>query len=317
MTSTPAASGNDDIERARTALRKIPLTREAAYAASITRLGGLTNLVFAASTDAGDFCLRLPGAGTEAYIDRGAEAANARAAALSGVSPEVEHFGADGIMLTRLIAGAVTMSPAAFRERDGAVERAARAFRQLHDEAPAFASRFDLFRKIDEYRALLRTLGTSLPEGYDDLVVAADEVRDALDARPAVLRPCHCDPLCENFLDAAGRMWIVDWEYSGQNDPMWDLGDLSVEAGFDADMERRMMEAYFGRPATAAEFGRMAIYKAMCDLLWTLWGLIQHGNDNPADDFWAYAVNRFERCKRLMGDPVFEEYLDVTRSESS
>ena len=312
MTDAPA-NDDGDIERARTALRQILLTRDAADTASITRLGGLTNLVFAASTDAGDFCLRLPGAGTEAYIDRGAEAANARAAALSGVSPEVVHFGADGIMLTRLIVGVVTMSPAAFRERPGSVERAARAFRQLHDEAPAFASRFDLFRKIDEYRVLLRTLGTSLPEGYDDLVVAADEVREALDARPAVLRPCHCDPLCENFLDAAGRMWIVDWEYSGQNDPMWDLGDLSVEAGFDAEMERRMMEAYFDRPATPAEFGRMAIYKAMCDLLWTLWGLIQHGNDNPADDFWAYAVNRFERCKRLMGSPAFAQYLDDVR----
>jgi thiamine kinase-like enzyme len=312
MTQTPA-NDNGEIERARAALRQIPLTRDAADAASITRLGGLTNLVFAATTHAGDFCLRLPGAGTEAYIDRAAEAANARAAANAGVSPEIVHFGADGIMLTQLIAGAVTMSPAAFRERPGAVERAAQAFRQLHDEAPAFASRFDLFHKIDEYRALLRGLGTSLPEGYDDLVVAADKVREALDARPDALKPCHCDPLCENFLDAPGRMWIVDWEYSGQNDPMWDLGDLSVEAGFDAEMERRMMEAYFGRPATQAEFGRMAIYKAMCDLLWTLWGLIQHGNGNPADDFWAYAVNRFERCKRLMRSPEFAKYLAHVR----
>ncbi len=311
MTDDPA---NDrDVERARAALRQIPLTSDAADAALITRLGGLTNRVFAASTDAGSFCLRLPGPGTEAYIDRAAEAVNARAAALSGVSPEVVHFGEDGIMLTRLIGGAATMSPAAFRERDGAVERAARALRQLHDQAPPLASRFDLFSKIDEYRALLRTLGTSLPEGYDDLVVAADRVRGALDAHPAALKPCHCDPLCENFLDVGGRMWIVDWEYSGQNDPMWDLGDLSVEAGFDGEMERRMLEAYFGRPATPAEAGRMAIYKAMCDLLWTLWGLIQHGNKNPAEDFWAYSINRFDRCKRLMDDPVFGLYLDDLR----
>jgi hypothetical protein len=44
----------------------------------------------------------------------------------------------------------------------------------------------------------------------------------------------------------------------------------------------------------------MVAYKAMCDLLWTLWGLIQHAKGNPADDFWAYATNRFERCRRLM-----------------
>ncbi len=71
-------------------------------------------------------------------------------------------------------------------------------------------------------------------------------------------------------------MWIVDWEYSGNNDPMWDLGDLSVEGSFDADMDRRLLHAYFSGTPTAFDTGRMVIYKAMCDLLWTLWGLIQH-----------------------------------------
>ncbi len=47
----------------------------------------------------------------------------------------------------------------------------------------------------------------------------------------------------------------------------------------------------------------------MCDLLWTLWGLIQHANENPADDFWAYAINRFERCKALMASPDFSRHL--------
>ena len=68
-----------------------------------------------------------------------------------------------------------------------------------------------------------------------------------------------------------------------------------------------------GGEAPPAVFGRMVIYKAMCDLLWTLWGLIQHANDNPVDDFWAYAVNRFERCKTLMADPAFAEHLDAVR----
>ncbi len=52
--------------------------------------------------------------------------------------------------------------------------------------------------------------------------------------------------------------------------------------------------------------GRMVAYKAMCDLLWTLWGVIQHVNGNPVDDFWAYAVGRFERCKALMSTPEFD-----------
>jgi thiamine kinase-like enzyme len=108
-------------------------------------------------------------------------------------------------------------------------------------------------------------------------------------------------------------MWIVDWEYSGMNDPLWDLGDLSVEAEFEPHHDREMMEAYCGGPVPDAVYGRMVIYKAMCDLLWTLWGLIQHANDNPAEDFWAYATNRFERCKRLMAEPDFARHVAAVR----
>ena len=100
-------------------------------------------------------------------------------------------------------------------------------------------------------------------------------------------------------------MWLVDWEYSGMNDPVWDLGDLSVEAGLSAAQDRELLEAWGDGPPSAALVGRMVASKAMCDLLWTLWGLIQHANGNPADDFWAYATGRFARCKALMGQPGF------------
>ncbi len=80
-------------------------------------MGGLTNRVYRI----GDVVLRLPGRGTEAYIDRANEAAAAQAAAAAGVSPEVIHADpATGVMLTRFITGAVTMSPAAFRARPAA-----------------------------------------------------------------------------------------------------------------------------------------------------------------------------------------------------
>jgi thiamine kinase-like enzyme len=306
-------SVSEEIQRAREALAAIPALAGSADTATITRLGGLTNLVF--MVDAGDSrgCLRLPGKGTEAYIDRQVEAVNAHAAAKAGVSPEVLHFGDGGVMLTRFIDGAVTMSPVLFRQREGAVERAALAFRQLHQQAPDFAFRFELFKMIDDYLAVLDRLGAALPEGYHDVVEEAGTVRAALSPRQLPLKPCHCDPLCENFIDAGERMWIVDWEYSGMNDPMWDLGDLSVEGSFDEAMDRRLIDAYFGEAASPFDRGRMVIYKAMCDLLWTLWGLIQHANGNPAEDFWAYALNRFERCKRLMRSADFAAHLDAVR----
>ena len=134
-------------------------------------------------------------------------------------------------------------------------------------------------------------------------------VREALDRNPAQLAPCHCDPLCENLLDSGERMWIVDWEYSGMNDPLWDLGDLSVEAGLTPAQDQELIRAYYDGEPGESDFGRMIIYKAMCDLLWTLWGLIQHSDNNPAEDFWAYSIGRFERCKALMSTAEFDQHV--------
>ena len=93
------------------------------------------------------------------------------------------------------------------------------------------------------------------------------------------------------------------------NDPFWDLGDLSVEGAFSPQQDIEMLTAYLGQPPDDSQLGRMVIYKAMCDLLWTLWGLIQHANGNDAEDFWAYALNRFARCKSLMQAPEFQGHL--------
>jgi thiamine kinase-like enzyme len=142
-----------------------------------------------------------------------------------------------------------------------------------------------------------------LPEGYDDVQALAWPARRALSERPAELVACHCDPLCENFLDTGSRMYLIDYEYAGNNDPMWDLGDLSIEGSFSPAMDAVLLEAYFDGSVPASAAARMVVYKAMADLLWTLWGVIQHVNENPVDDFWAYAVGRFERCRALMTSP--------------
>lgn len=206
------------------------------------------------------------------------------------------------------------MTPALFASTPGAAARAGRAFRQLHSSGAVFEFRFELFAMIDNYLALLATKGVAFPDGYHDVLKEAEAVRAALAAHPVPLAPCHCDPLAENFLDTRERMWIVDWEYSGMNDPMWDLGDLSIEGAFSEAEEEAMLAAYFSGPPSAFDRGRMVIDKAMCDLLWTLWGLIQHANQNPADDFWAYSVNRFARCRTLMAMPAFAASLAAVRA---
>ena len=280
----------------------------------VTRLGGLTNLVFAVDHAGEQYVLRLPGEGTADYINRKNEAQAAREAAKAGVSPDVLHFDAGtGVMVTRLIDGAVTMSQEKFKTIAGSPARAGLVFRKLHMSRAKFDFRFELFAMIDGYLKILSDKHVKLPPGYRDVMREAETARAALAAHPLPLVACHCDPLCENFLDTGKRMWIVDWEYSGMNDPMWDLGDLSVEGGFNRAQEEEMIGAYFGGEPTAAERGRIVIYKAMCDLLWTLWGLIQFANKNPADDFKAYSRNRFERCKALMASKEFPRHVAAVR----
>ena len=280
------------------------------------RLSGLTNLVFRIDTDSGRFVLRIPGKGTEEYIDREVEIHNARVAASAGVSAEVIYADTkSGIMFSRYIDDCVTMTPEEFSRREGSAARAGVALRKMHDCSESFEFRFELFSMIDDYLGILDERKAELPQGYSEVVQSAQPVREALDRNPMPLAPCHCDPLCENFLDTGERMWIVDWEYSGMNDPMWDLGDLSVEAEFTPDQDSELMRAYCGGEPSASQMGRMMIYKAMCDLLWTLWGLIQHSDNNPAEDFWAYSMGRFERCKQLMNSAEFDRYVQAIDSD--
>lgn len=280
----------------------------------IERLGGLTNVNYKITNNGAQYVLRIPGEGTNEYIDRTIEKHNARVAARAGINAEIVFFdSSSGVMVTRFLEHGETMSPEKFRNIPGAPARAARAFRQIHDCGEKFRFRFELFAMIDEYLQVLGNEDVQLPDGYHGTVEEAGAVREALGKHPAVLKPSHCDPLTENFIDNGERMWILDWEYSGMNDPLWDLGDLSIEAGFNHAQDVEAMEAYVGGQVSDAVFGRMVIYKAMCDLLWTLWGLIQHAHGNTAQDFWAYSTERFDRCKRLMASTDFQAHMRAVR----
>ncbi len=284
---------------------RVPWLREAGTA---ERLAGLTNLNFRI----GEFVVRISGAGTSEYINRRQEEVAARSAAAAGVNAEVLFFdAADGLMVTRFVEGGVTMTPERFRADPGAIRRAGQAMRRLHTQAEPFANDYRVFDMIDEYKALLLSKAAPMPDGYDEVQAEAEVGRAALLANPVAMVPCHCDPLCENFLDTGETTYLIDYEYAGNNDPMWDLGDFSVEAGFGPEHEAVLLEAYFEGPHPAADAARMVVHKANCDLVWSLWGIIQHVNENPVDDFWAYGVGRFERCKRLMESDEFKRAIDT------
>ena len=120
---------------------------------------------------------------------------------------------------------------------------------------------------------------------------------------------------------AGDRMFLIDFEYCGNNDPMWDPADLSVEGGFTPEQDHALLAAYFDLPtdteyqlAHSCDYARFVLFKALVDFLWTLWGLLQHVNGNSAENFWNYSLRRFHRCRELMLSDLFKAQVDALRA---
>ena len=198
-----------------------------------------------------------------------------------------------------------------FHNDPKAPARAALTLKRTHSVNQAFKSRFGPGAPIDYYLEILHKLGVPVPDIYGEVKQGADTVRRALEATYILTTPCHNDTCPENFVEVGRRIYLIDWEYSGMNDPMWDLGNLSVEARFGDKEDQTMMEAYCGGFVPPRLYDRVVLYKAMSDFFWGLWSLIQYANDNPAADFWAYALNRFEHCKTLLDSAKFDRHLNA------
>ena len=282
-------------------------------AARLTRLEGLTNRVYKVELADRSLCLRIPGEGTAAIIDRRAEAAIARAAATVGIAPEVLYFDADGVMLTRFVEGAVTLSARRFHDDPGAVRRAAQALARLHADAPDFPREFNVFEITGDYLDLLQSRGSNIPDTVPELMGGMEEIRRALAVHPAALRPCHCDPTGANLLDDGARIWLIDWEYAGMNDPMWDLAYLSVQSSFDCPQDKALLTAYLGRQPQDVEASRMAVHVPLVEFLSALWALIQHQFGNQAADFHSYALAMLDKCRERIRSAEFFGHLQTAQ----
>jgi thiamine kinase-like enzyme len=268
---------------------------------------GLTNQNFRVQVDGVPYFVRLPGKSTDLLaIDRPNELHNARAAAAAGVGPKViAHDPASGALVLDWINGR-TMSNAAFAE-PGAPARIAEALRQLH-AGPRFRDDFNMFRLTEYYLRVVDERSMRIPTGYRDELPKVALIEAALAARPLAAVPCHNDLLAENYLDDGSRLWIVDYEYSGNNDPTFELGNTAQELGFDAARQEELCAAYFGE-ATPALVARMHLQMIMSDVGWTLWAAIQAAISSIDYDFRGWAEERWARASAAFEGDDFDDLL--------
>jgi thiamine kinase-like enzyme len=269
--------------------------------------GGLTNRNFRVEAGGVPYFVRIPGPGTELLaVDRANELFNTRAAAEAGAGPRVVHHlpAWDVIVLEWLEAR--TMSNEAFAA-PGAAARIAAALRRLH-AGPRFRDDFDMVALSARYLREIDARGIPVPDGYREHLDAVPRIDAALRARPLATVPCHNDLLAENYLDDGRRLWIVDYEYSGNNDPTFELGNTAQELGFDDGRLRELVTAYFGT-ATAALVARCRLQMIMSDVGWTLWAAIQARISDIDYDFWGWAVERWARAQAMIDGPGFADWL--------
>jgi len=268
---------------------------------------GLTNQNY--RLDLGDrtFFFRRPGPATELLaVDRENELYNTRAAAKAGVGPKVlQHDARTGGILLEWLPGR-TMSNEAF-QAPGMPARIAEVLRRLH-AGPRFRDDFDMFRLSEYYLRVVDERSIRIPDGYREELPKVALIEAALAVHPLPTVPCHNDLLAENYLDDGRRLWIVDYEYSGNNDPTFELGNTAQELGFDAARQEELCAAYFGE-ATPALLARMRLQMIMSDVGWTLWAAMQAAISPIDYDFWGWAEERWGRASSAFERDDFDDLL--------
>ena len=233
-------------------------------------------------------------------IDRDAESVNTAAAAEAGVGPRVVEYRPDlGMLAIEFLSGSA-LEDASFADA-GVLSRAADACRRLH-AGPRFSGDFDMFARQAAYLGIVKDRGFALPPTYDEHADAWAQVRRALAVDPRPTVPCNNDLLAANFIDDGTRVWLIDYEYSGNNDACFELGNTSTECGFTPDQTDAYAEAYFGTP-TVADLARVRLQALCSQYGWSLWGFIQAATSPMDFDFHGWGLERFDKAEATFRGP--------------
>lgn len=286
----------EDVPQIKELIRKVLGTDS--YA-GLSRMGGLTNHTYKVTLENGEeYVVRIPGPGTEELIVRSDERISTGLACDLGIDARMLYFGENGTKVSEFIAGAVTMSAETLKE-PGHIRQMAEIFKKLHSCGVDTKVSFEVFDMAEGYEKIIREKEVGMFDDHREVKEEVMRIKAEIDAAVEIRKvPCHNDPLCENWVEGSGRMYLIDWEYAGMNDGMWDLGDVSIEAGFDDAHDEMLLSAYLGRKPDTMEKKHFLASKIYVDYLWTLWAKARVPYDGQPMEDWA--VERYMRLKSFI-----------------
>lgn len=270
--------------------------------------GGLTNRNVKVTTPDGEFVARCTGGNADQLgIDRDVEYANSCAAEKAGVGAPVLDYRPDLNVLVIGFINGRTLHRSDF-STPGMVARVAEGCRRLHT-GPRFRGEFNMFERQQSYLQTIRRSGYKIPDGYLELADTIETIRKALVVGDEGTVPCNNDLLAENFVDDGTKIWLIDYEYSGNNDACFELGNIKNECRLSDDQLDELVTAYYGRPRYS-RLARARLQGVVGQYGWTLWGAIQHAVSPLDFDFWEWAMERFDMVRSELAGSDLPHLLD-------
>jgi thiamine kinase-like enzyme len=256
----------------------------------------------------GKYVLRVPGQGTDMFIDREVERYCMVQADKAGVGPRVAYqIDPEGALVIDFVEGEI-MHPETMAGHPERIKQAVETVKVFHDKA-VFKNAIKIFDMLRRYTKIARENNTPMPAELESLLLEMENIEKATALDPPADVACHNDLLSENFIiDADGKMWIIDWEYGGMTDPYFDLGDFVMEHPFSREEERLIIAAYCSE-MNEGRFGRMMLHKSVSAVWWSVWAMIQNTVSHIEFDYMEWARDRTGRAQRVVDDPDYPMWL--------
>ncbi|MEH7250381.1 NTP transferase domain-containing protein [Neobacillus niacini] len=272
----------------------------------IEKLGGLTNNNYKVNIKDKDFVVRVPGFGTEKTIDRLNEKINSSLAYKIALDSKTIYFNEfTGLKITEFIDSAETLNPTTAKREDN-MELIAGVLKTLHTSTEKFNEDFDPFIGTLYYENVLLEANGKLYDDYLELKELFMPLKDELENLGIVNVPGHLDTLPENFIKSGeNKLYLIDWEYSGNYDYLYDVAAVSLECAYSEDEEELFFKKYFGTNPSTEERKKIEIHKIMQDMFWSMWSAAKVALGDPylAD----YSLDRYNRGKTNLSNYMKNE----------